>query len=372
MKIRVEKDLLQKKLSNIQGILDKGSSSLQILNHFLFNADDKEGSFIMATDLETAYKESIEVEIEEEGKICIHGKKFFEIIKEMEGTIYLEVIDENWLKITSGKSLIRLACLPHVDFPAWPDLEGQTEISITMADLSKVIERTVYAVKESDARFFLKGLLFKITTDGTLTVVGTDTHRLSLVKNPIEIKETGLLEDSTDILISKKAVLEIRKTLSNEGKKIDITIGKNHIRLKIRDTELLTRKVEGTFPNYENSIPESFEKELIANRNEFLKSLRKVSVMSKNRGYAVKMDIDAKSMTLSASDPDYGEAVDEINVNFTSKPFSIAFNAQYLIEALETMTGERIIFKFIDPLKASMLLEEGMDDYKCVIMPLRA
>lgn len=371
MKIKADRDQLLRKISNIQSILDRGSS-LHILNHFLLDVN-KEGSFIMATDLETAYKEPVEVDIEIEGKICIHGKKFFEIIKEMEGTISLEVIDGNWLKIIAGKSLIKLACLSPEDFPLWPQLEGHTEISIPMNELLRIIDRTIYATRESDSRFFLKGLLFNLTAEGILTVVATDTHRLALVKNPIEFKEKGELEDSLDILISKRAIAEIKKALSNEDKKLDITIGKNHICFNIKDIEILVRKVEGTFPNYENAIPIAFEKELYLNRNDFIKSLKKVSAMSKNTGYTVKFNIKKDSMTLSASDPDYGEAIDEIDVDFRNdESFDIAFNAQYLIEAAEKMSGDGIVFKFIDPHKASLLCEEGKEDYKCVIMPLRS
>lgn len=370
MKIKVQKDLLQRKLSNIQSIVDRGGS-LPLLNHFLLNVNN-ERSFIMATDLETAYKEPFDMEIEEEGKICIHGKKFFEIIKEMEGTIALESIDEKWLKITAGRSLVKLACLSHEDFPLWPDLEGETEISLPASQLLKTIERSLYVAKDTESRFFLKGLLFKITPDGILTVVGTDTHRLALVKCPIEIKYAGNLEDSRDILISKKAISEIKKILTNEHDTASVTIGKNHVLFKIKETELLTRQIEGTFPNYEQAIPASFEKELIIDRSEFLKSLRKVAVMSKERGYTVKLSIEADTLIISANDPDFGEATDEMNVKYMAEPFVITFNALFLMDAANTMSTERIVFKFIDPLKPSMFQEEAMDDYKCVIMPLRS
>lgn len=383
MKLKVQKDLLQRKLSNIQSIVDRGGS-LQILNHFLLDANN-EKPFIMATDLETAYKEPIDMEIEEEGKICIHGKKFFEIIKEMEGTIALESIENKWINITSGRSLIRLACLPYEDFPLWPDLEGEREINLSMSQLLKIIERSLYAAKDTEARFFLNGLLFKITPlpvqalqtgtqtgDGILTVVGTDTHRLALVKCPVEVKDVETLTDIKNILISKKAISEIKKILSDEPEMATITVGKNHVLFKIKEIELLTRQIEGTFPNYEQAIPESFEKELIADRNEFLKSLRKVSVISKERGYTVKLAIEVDSMIISANDPDYGEATDEINVNYTAEPLAITFNARYLQEAVTTMSAERIVLKFIEPLKPVMLQQEGLDDYKCVIMPLRS
>ncbi len=369
MKIRIQKDLLQRKLSNIQSIVDRGGS-LPILNHFLLNVG-KGKSFIMATDLETAYKEPVDVEVEEEGIICIHGKKFFEIFKEMEGTISLESVDNKWLKMTAGKSNIRLACLSHEDFPKWPDLEGEIEINMPMLLLQQIIERSLYAAKEAETRFFLNGLLFKIAPDNTLTVVGTDTHRLAIIKSSIEIKDGSELQEDRDILISKKAISEIRKIVSDGSETVNITVGKKHVLFRVNEIELLTRQIEGTFPDYTKAIPESFEKNLIIDRNNFLKSLRKVSVISKERGYTVKLDVGVDSLIISATDPDYGEAMDEIEADFKSDPFAIAFNARFLQEAANAMQTERVIMKFLDPQKPAMLQQEGLEDYKCIIMPLR-
>jgi len=369
MKTKVQKDALQKKLANIQSIVDRGGS-LQILNHFLLNVE-KDNTFIMATDLETAYKEPVEMEIIEEGRICIHGKKFFEIIKEMEGEISLESIDGNWIKITSGKSNIRLACLPPEDFPLWPSLEGEAEIRLPKMLLLQIIERSLYAAKDTEARFFLNGLLFRITSDGVLTVVGTDTHRLALVKSHVELKEASIIQEKKDILISKKALTEIKKILTDTQEMVVITIGKNHMLFKINEIELLTRQIEGTFPEYEKAMPVSFEKKLSVDRNTFLKSLRKVSVISKERGYAVKLEMDTGSMSISATDPDYGEATDEIPADYSAPPFSIAFNAKYLQEAAMTMPTERIVLNFIESSNPVMIQQEGIEDYKCVIMPLR-
>lgn len=370
MKIKAQKDLLQKKLSNIQSLTDRGGS-LQILNHFLLDAN-KDRPFIMATDLETSYNEPIEMEIEEEGKICIHGKKFFEIIREMEGTVSLEVIENKQLKISSGKSLFKLSCLPYEEFPRWPDLEEDIEIGLSISQLLRVIERTLYAAKDTESRFFLNGLLFRITSDGFLTVVGTDTHRLALVKALIQINRAGALEGVKDVLISKKALTDIKKILGESTEMASMTLGKNHVMFKIKEIEILTRQIEGSFPLFEQAIPTAFDKEILVNRIEFLKSLRKVSVISSERGYTIRLDIDGNSMIVSSSDPDYGEATDEIFIEHAGEPMTISFNARYLQDVANTMTAERILVKIIDPLKPVMLQEEGSDDYQCIVMPLRS
>ncbi|MCX7913178.1 MAG: DNA polymerase III subunit beta [Thermodesulfovibrionales bacterium] len=369
MKIKVQKDLLQKKLSNIQGILDKGGSLL-ILNHFLLNVN-KEWSFIMATDLETAYREKIDVEIEEEGKLCIHGKKLYDFIRELEGTVSLESIDGNWLKVSSGKSYIKLACLPPEDYPIWPTLEGDLEMSLSASELIKLIERTLYAVKDIDSRLFLRGLLFRITGWGVLTVVGTDTHRLSVASGPVVIEKGIHIEGNVDVLLSRKSISEVKKALSQESDMLSVIVGRNHVCFRVKDKEFLIRRVEGTFPNYEQVIPINFEGEAFIGRDEFIRALKKVSILSKEKGYAVRITMEPNLMTISASDPDYGEAYDEIGIGYEGKPLMIALNAQYLLDSLLTMSSDRVLFKFNSPSSATMLQEEGTESYKCVVMPLR-
>lgn len=370
MKVKVEKDLLQKKLSNIQGIIDKGGP-LQILNHFLLKVENKK-SFITATDLEMAYREPVDMEIEEEGALCIPGRKFFEIIREMEGTISLETVDNKWLKIKTGKSSIRLACLPADDFPKWPDLQRDIEISLTTATLLQIIERSLYATRDAETRFFLNGLLFRIEPGNTLVVVGTDTHRLALVRSSIMIKDNLQENESRDVLISKKAISEIKKVLSDSSEMANIVVGKNHVLFRVNEIEFLTRRVEGTFPDFTKAIPESFEKNLILAKSAFLKSLKMVSAISKERGYTVKLDVGRDLLTISAIDPDYGEAIDEIEAEYAAEPFTIAFNARYLQEAVAVMATEKVVMRFLDSQKPVMMQQEGIEDYKCVIMPLRS
>ncbi len=368
MKIRVQKDLLQKKLSNIQGIIDKGSSQF-ILNHFLFHAS-KEWSFIMATDLETAYREPIDLYVEEEGKLCIPAKRFYDFVRELEGIISLEDIDGNWLKISCDRTNVRLACLSHEDYPIWPTLEGEIEISLSSADLIKLIERTLYAVRDIDSRLFLKGLLFRVSGDNILTVVGTDTHRLAVARGYVS-RDKGDIEGVVDVLLSRKSIVELEKALSAEADKVSITIGKNHVCFKIRDIDFLIRRVEGNFPNYEQVIPSSFDKVVVLSRADFIRSLRKVSIMSKEKGCAVRIKLEEGSMLISSNEPDLWEAYDEMDVDYAGEPFLIAFNAKYLLDALYVMSSDRAVLKLIGPESASMLHEEGNEDYKCLVMPLR-
>ncbi|MBZ0155357.1 MAG: DNA polymerase III subunit beta [Alphaproteobacteria bacterium] len=366
MKVTVEKDELQRKLSDIQNIVEK-KNTMPILSHFLLLAE-KGGGTITATDLETAFKEPIALAVAEEGNICIPAKKLFEIVREMEGDITLESVDSKWLKIKSGKSHFRLACLSPEEYPVWPSLPADSEEMVMESPvLLEMIDKTLYAAGESDTRYVLNGLLFNIKTDGTLTVVGTDGHRLALSKKTVGATSA----EEKRIIFSRKSLSELRRFLTDESKEVKLTIGKNHILFALNDIQFLTRLIEGTYPNYEQVIPSAGEKTLSVDKNTLMRALRRVSIMSKERSSAVKVDIDDNTMGISASNPDLGEAKDEITVEYAGSAITLAFNARYILDALGVMDSEKIVFKLNEPLSPTLIMEEGSEEYKYVVMPMR-
>ncbi len=365
MKVTVQKDELQKKLSDIQNIVEK-KNTMPILNHFLLTAK-KGGAYITATDLETAFKEPITLNVAEDGRMCIPARKLFEIVREMDGEATLESIDSQWVKVKSGKSNFRLSCLSADEFPVWPSLETTEEIEIASSLLLEMIDKSIFAAGESDTRYVLNGLLFHAKTDGTLTVVGTDGHRLALSEKNIGSKS----KEEKKMIVSRKSVAELRRFLTDESKAVRVTVGKNHILFTIDDIEFLTRLIEGTYPNYEQVIPTSNEKILTVDRSLLTRSLRRVSIMSRERSNAVKVDIDSNNIIISASNPDIGEASDEIGVNYSGDAMTVAFNARYVLDVLNAMSSEKVILKLNEPLSPAMIMEEGGEDYKCVVMPMR-
>jgi DNA polymerase-3 subunit beta len=370
MKVTVEKDELQKKLSDIQNIVEK-KNTMPILNHFLLTAE-KGGSYITATDLETAFKEPVKLSIAEEGRMCIPARKLFEIVKEMDGEVTLESADTQWVKVKSGKSNFRLASLSADEFPVWPSIakeseEGTEEMEIDSSLLLEMIDKSIYAAGESDTRYVLNGLLFHVKPGGVLIVVGTDGHRLALSEKVVASKP----KEEKKMIVSRKSVAELRRFLGSEPKPVKVVVGKNHILFKIDDIQFLTRLIEGTYPNYEQVIPTANEKILTVDRNLLTKSLRRVSIMSRERSNAVKVDIDSNNMVISASNPDLGEASDEIGINYSGDAMTLAFNARYVLDALNVMSTEKVILKLNEPLSPAMIMEDGGEDYKCVVMPMR-
>jgi DNA polymerase-3 subunit beta len=367
MKVKVDRNELLKKLSDIQNIVEK-RNTMPVLNNFLLSAESA-GSSITATDLETALKEPIELSVLEEGKMCIPAKKLFEIAREMDGEIVLESADNQWIKIKCGKSHFRLACISPDEFPVWPSISSDEARSVELesAMLLDAIEKTLYAAGESDTRYVLNGLLFHLKTDQILNVVGTDGHRLALSQK--KIAET--LDEEIKIILSRKSVSELRRFLDEEQKPVKLTIGKNHVLFSVGSIQFLTRLIEGTYPNYEQVIPSDNNKDLGVGRDAFSKALKIVSILSKERSSAVKVDFNPDVMVISTSNPDLGDAKDEIAVTYSGDAMTIAFNARYLLDVLGVMESKTITLKLNEALSPVLLMEEDRTDYKCVVMPMR-
>lgn len=373
MKLSVARNEMQEKLANIQNIVEK-KNTMPILSHFLLSAG-KKGSYIIATDIETALKEPVDINVEREGNICIPARKLFEIVREIEGDISLETVDEQWLKVRSGASDFRLACLAPGDFPAWPsELGGENveELTVDAPMLLEMIEKTIYSAGESDTRYTLNGLLFHFKPEaGSFTVVGTDGHRLAIIVK----KSDSVSKEEKKIIVPRKAVAELRRFLPSdsgeEKEKVKISIGEKHLLFTAGRIQFLTRLIEGTYPNYENVIPATNQRKMSVGKDAFAKALRRVSIMSKERASAVKFDLEEDKLIVSSSSPDLGEAKEEMAVDYKGEKVTLGFNARYVLDVLGAVSSEKVVLEFQDPLSPVLVKEEGNDDYKCVIMPMR-
>ncbi|MBL7032278.1 MAG: DNA polymerase III subunit beta [Nitrospira sp.] len=367
MKLKIHKEDIQHALQNIQGIVDK-KTTMPILSHFLLKAG-KEAS-IMATDLDIALKGPLKADIIKKGSLCIPARKLFEIAKEVDGDISLETQDNNWIKVTSGKSTFKLMGLPEEDFPALPEMERSEELSISADTLKTMIEKTIYATGESDTRYTLNGLLmhFKpVKKNIELKIVGTDGHRLSVIAANIE----GKLSEEKKLILPKKAAMELRKLIEGSSDNITIYISKNHMFFSTDHIVLTSRLIEGTYPNYEQVVPKDNEKKIIIDKIAFLKALRRTSIMSRERTNAVRLDLEDAKITLISMNPDIGEAREELAAQYKGEPMSIGYNARYLMDILHAMEGESVSLELQEPLSPTLLLEADNQDYKCVVMPMR-
>lgn len=367
MKLRVDKEEIQKGLQNIQGIVER-KTTMPILSHFLLKVNKT--TSITATDLDIAFSRPLRSEIMKKGSLCIPARKLLEIAKEVEEDLTLESQENNWLQITSGKSTFKLMCLSEEEYPTLPEVSHTEEVVLDISSVQTMIEKTVHAIGDSDTRYTLNGLLMHFLPGKKkieLRVIGTDGHRLSYVSRGFE----GKLPDEKKIILPKKAALELKRLFEENEGEVRIGLDKNHVFFTIGETIFTSRLIEGNYPNYEQVIPQDNEKKAVFERDPFSKALRRAAIMSRERTNAVRFDLEQGKLTLISQNPDVGEAREEIATQYKGEPISIGFNVRYLLDAIQVMEGEAIELDIHDSLSPTLLREEGGEDFKCVVMPMR-
>lgn len=365
MILSVTKNELMKGLTDIQGIVER-KSTMPILSHFLLDCHKE--PYLYATDLDTAIKiQNLNFTVQKQGAIAIPAKTFSYLVKELEGDIVLEAKENFRLKITAGKVSAEITCLDPAEFPAWPEIEDGNELTLSVKALKDIIEKTAYAASDADTRYVFNGILLHLQKEA-LHAVGTDGHRLALLK--IEGKDAKIIsQDEFKVILPKKAVTELKRLISDDT--VTIKIGKNHVLFKTPNMEFLTKVIEGTYPNYEQVIPKASTKTLISSKTDLEKALRRVSIISRERSNAIKLDMRDNTLIVSASNPDLGSAEEELSVKYDGEPFTIGFNARYILDTLEVIEKDEIIMQFNDPLGPSALKGVGDENYLSVIMPMR-
>ncbi len=367
MKLKIQKEDIQNALQHIQGIVDK-KTTMPILSHFLLKVN--KSASLMATDLDIALKGPLKAEILQQGALCIPARKLFEIAREVEGEILLEAQENNWVKVTSGKSTFKLMGLPQEDFPALPEVSKSDELKIKAETLKTMIEKTIYATGESDTRYTLNGILMHFTptkNDIDFKMVGTDGHRLSVITEKLE----GSLPEERKLILPKKAAIELKKLIESSTDTITMHIDKNHIFFGTDDIMLTSRLIEGTYPNYDQVIPKGNDKHVILDKIALLKALKRMSIMSRERTNAVRCDLEGGKITLISMNPDIGEAREELAAQYKGEEMTIGYNARYVMDILNAMEGESVQLELQEPLSPTLLREPDNKGYTCVVMPMR-
>ena len=364
LKLSIDKDILQKVFSQLQGIVEK-KSTYPVLSHVLLTSKANE-IFIEATDLEISIKERIKGEVQEEGTMCLPAKRLFDLIREFPPqTVHLEEKENFWVEVTSGRIKSGIPGIDPKDFPTTSQ-EGKEEFSFSSSYLQEMIEKTAFAASTQESRFNLNGIFMEsIRREDTpyLRFVATDGHRLSLMEREGEVSLRK------GIIIPKRGLTELRKLLGKGD--ITVSVGENHVIFKGEDYLLFVRLLEGEFPDYKHVIPTENEKHILIDRASFIGTLRRAHILAAERGEGVKLSISSGRMEVQAGGADVGYFSEEIMVSYDGEAMDIAFNPRYLLEALNVMKGEEVRLELKDEESAGVLREEGDDSFIYVIMPMR-
>lgn len=375
MKVRIGREELLTGLQRVQGVVEK-RNTMPILSNILLEAKH-DGAEIVATDLELGMRGLYKATVLEAGGVTISARKLYEIIKELpSGEIELTSGDNNWTTIQSGKSQFKVVGLPSGDYPALPSIEREGLTPLAGAGLLELIRKTLFAAGDNDARYILNGLLVSLSTTEKKTtllrLVGTDGHRLAVAEREVGTPNAKQPAQDIKAIIPKKAAQEMRRLLE-EGGDEEPLIGftKNLMIFRKSGLLLTSRLMEGNYPNYQQVVPKESGKRIVVNRGLLESALRRVSVLSKDKANAVKVTFAPGSMTLFSSNPDYGEATEELVARYEGEALNTGFNARYLLDALSVMDGESISLQMDTALSPCLIQEAESPGFKCVVMPIK-
>ena len=372
MKINISKNTLIQALQLITPVTDK-SSSKPILSNFLLAAEKgKPGEQVeySATDYEIAIKGRFPAKIEEPGTICISARKVLEVCREfLADEIVVRTSDQLWVTLEGGASRLRL---PSMDVGLYPQMEMAdlaNGFAIETGALKQAIDLTLFATQTSEARKNLMGVNLKMAEAGQARWTATDGHRLAQVNKPVQ---NGDLTGAPEIIIPRKALGEMRKVLDAAGERVRVSFDERSLKLGTEAIDLTTRLIEGKFPNVDPIIPKDNDKRVEVNRERLLNSLKIVSLMSNEKIKPVKLSLSPGTLRLESERAEYGDAADEIPVEYGAEPLQIGFNARYLMDVLTVAShGEVIKLEMKGPLNPCLMHVPSDPTFLSVVMPLR-
>jgi DNA polymerase-3 subunit beta len=371
MKVSIERTVLLRALGHLHRIVEK-RNTIPILSNVLLEAAEGQVS-LKSTDLDLEATETVAADVTQAGAITVPAHVIYDITRKLpEGAqISLELAPATGqMLMRSGRSRFFLQTLPAADFPDLTTGEFPHRFSLSAIELKRLIDNTQFAISTEETRYYLNGIFFHtVEVDGKtlLRAAATDGHRLARVEIPAPQGAVGM----PGIIAPRKAVSEVQKLLEDLTQDVTIEISPSKARFKFGDVTLTTKLIDGTFPDYGRVIPLHNDKLVTVDKDSFQRAIDRVSTISAERGRAIKLSITDSRMMLSVNNPDSGSASEELEVSYDGAPIDIGFNARYLLDIAQQLTGDTAIVKLADPGSPTIIQDREGSAALYVLMPLR-
>ncbi len=361
MRFQVEKNILTNAIQTVQNIITS-KSALPILSNILIEVQN--GSICLtATDLDIGITCVIPVDSQEQGAVAIPAKRFSDIIKEFPSEIVsVTTKKNNLITIDSSMCQFKIMGLGKEEFPKLPEFKDKKVIKIDQGVLRQALILTSFAVSFDETRYILNGILFKISK-GILTLVATDGKRLAIVERKLRVES----DVDLSMIVPIKTIQELSRNLK-EGEELTVVIGSNQALFDLGGVGIVSRLIEGEFPDYKQVIPAESENKLKIPRNAFLLAVKRAALLTTPDYQAVKLEVFKNKLVISKSTPDVGEFHEELTVVYQGKELVIGFNPSYLMDVLKNLHEETIYLELSDGEKPGVIRISG---YVYIILPMR-
>ena len=374
MEFKINSTDLLKALSHIHGIVEV-RHTLPILSNIILEAKDDK-LILSSTNLDIYCSDKIKAEVLQSGEVSVSAATFFEIIKRLpSGSEVLMIMEEgeNEIRLTCGRSKFNLSTLKTDDFPIISDNDLSTNFVLSADELIRIIDKTKFAVSNEETRYYLNGIfLHKAERNSIqfLRAVATDGHRLAQYDIPLP---QGA-EDITGIIIPKKTIYELRKVLDDANGDVSVSLNENKIKFSFNDLKVVSKVIDGTFPDYTKVIPQKNDKNFKTNNSDLKNAIDRVSAVAANeesKSKAIKFCIENNSLSLSVESQSKGSANEMIDVNYSGDKVDIGFNSKYIIDICNEVDGDEISISLSDSISPAIILDKTDENLFFVLMPMR-
>ena len=372
MKFKINQDHFSNGLQQVLNVVAT-RSTMPILSNVLIEASDGHIS-LTTTNLDLGIRCRIKAEVEESGGITLPVRKLATIVRELpQSDIFIETGNNNQAKITSGGSLFRIMGISIEEFPPLPTFENRHVFELSQEDIVSMLKSVSYGQSTDENRYILNGVYFSFA-DEKLTLVATDGRRLALTALETEISE----DNSGSLILPAKTVAELERLLG-KGEKVKIAFNDRQVAFEIAidaddsglvdELYLVSKIVEGKYPNYRQVIPKETEHRVKVERELMLECVHRAALVTSDKSNSVRLKVSKNLLEISGSSSEYGESHESMAIAYDGPEVQVAFNPQFLMEPLKALTKDEVFFEFKDEMSPGLF--KTLDNFICVIMPLR-
>ena len=371
MKLTIERAALLKSLAHVQSVVER-RNTIPILSNVLIEAGDGRLE-LTATDMDLTIVEQVAAEVADPGATTAPAHTLYDIVRKLPEGAQVQLVtsgDAGQMTLSSGRSTFTLSTLPKEDFPAGGADALPRNFSMAAGELKNLVDRTRFAISTEETRYYLNGIYLHATASGEVAVlraVATDGHRLARFEMPLP---SGA-QEIPGVIVPRKTVGELRKLIEESDQPVQVALSDTKVRFAFDSTVLTSKLIDGTFPDYERVIPSGNDKVMGVNCRVFSAAVDRVSTISTEKSRAIKLSLAGSTLTLSATSPESGSAVEEIEVEYDGDALEIGFNSRYLLDIAQQIEGEGAEFVLSDA--SSPTIVRDVDDASAlyVLMPMR-
>ncbi|MDX2083001.1 MAG: DNA polymerase III subunit beta [Rickettsiales bacterium] len=367
MQFEVSKSVLLKSISNVNGAVEK-KNTIPVLQNIKIEVKGEKIN-LAATDMDILVTVAFDADVKTSGVTTVPAQMFFDIVRKIPDAANILIAQESptILQIKSGKSKYNLPCIDAAEFPNLSQDDLEKEIEVDGEGLAKMIDKTRFAISNDETRYYLNGLFLqslKRDSGFELRSVATDGHRLAL-----SYLACDNLKSEFGVIVPKKSVAEIRRIIDG-CKKVKISVSRVKIKIIADNTILISKLIDGEFPDYEKVLPKANNQISVINRKTFFDCVDRVSTVANDKHRSLKLSIENGKMNLQVNTNDGSFAYEELDVNYTSEKIETGFNSRYLLDVISQIDKEELLMRFKDSNSPAIIEAKNMNSV-FVIMPVR-